>query len=166
MVIVLMGVAGAGKTTVGRRLAERLNWLFCDGDGFHSAMNIDKMKRGDPLTDEDRRAWLEELRRAIAQWVRQRVNVVLACSLLKRSYRETVIDSHHGDVKLVYLQAGRSLLEQRLTSRSGHFAGISLLDSQLEVLEEPTDVLVLDASDSPEQLVQHIRLALNLPASR
>src|SRR5678816_3720652 len=109
MVIVLMGVAGAGKTTVGRRLAERLNWLFCDGDGFHSAMNIDKMKRGDALTDEDRRAWLDELRRAIAQWVRQRVNVVLACSLLKRSYRQTVIDSHQGDVKLVYLQAGRSL---------------------------------------------------------
>ena len=154
MVIVLMGVAGAGKTTVGRRLAERMRWLFYDGDAFHSVMNIDKMKRGLPLSDEDRRAWLEELQSAMAQWVRQKVNVVLACSLLKQSYRAQVLGGHGDVVKLVHLQASRLLLEQRLTGRTGHFAGVGLLGSQLELLEEPSDALVLDASGAPEQLVK------------
>jgi gluconokinase len=162
MVIVLMGVAGAGKTTVGQGLAERLNWLFCDGDAFHSVMNIAKMKRGVPLTDEDRVAWLDELRTAIAEWARQKINVVLACSLLKQSYRDNVLHGHQDEVKLVYLQASRSLLHERLTKRTGHFAGVGLLDSQLDLLEEPNGAVVLDASHSPEQLIQRICLAFNL----
>jgi len=162
MVIVLMGVEGVGKTTVGRRLAERLGWLFCDGDVFHSAINIDKMTRGSPLTDEDRRVWLEELQKAIAQWVRQRVNVVLACSLLKQSYRTTVLGGFADEVKVAYLQASRSLLQQRLTTRTDHFAGVGPLDSQLALLEEPIDALILDACETPEQLVQHIVFAFAL----
>jgi gluconokinase len=162
MVIVLMGVSGAGKTTVGRRLTERLRWRFCDADAFHSVINIDKMKRSLPLTDEDRRAWLDGLQKAIAQWVRQRVNVVLACSLLKPSYRATVLGGCEDEGKVVYLQASRALLQQRLSSRTEHFAGVGLLDSQLALLEEPSDALILDASETPEQLAQHIVFAFAL----
>jgi len=162
MVIVVMGVAGAGKTTVGRRLAERLAWQFCDGDAFHTAEHIDRMHRGVPLTDEDRRTWLGELRAAIDGWVAHRLNVVLASSLLRRSYRASVLRGYEGQAKLVYLRADRALLERRLTSRTGHFAGAALLDSQLEILEEPTDALVLDAAEPPDRLVEHIRSAFGI----
>ena len=119
------------------------------------------MNRGVALTDEDRQGWLEALRTAMTNWIGQKSHVILACSLLKQSYRETVLDSH-ADAKLVYLQAGRSLLHQRLASRSEHFAGPQLLDSQLTTLEEPSDALVLDASATPEQLARQIQTAFDL----
>jgi gluconokinase len=162
MVIVLMGVAGAGKTTIGRRLSDILQWQFHDADAFHSAANIAKMAQGSALTDDDRRPWLDSLRMALETWIRQNVNVVLACSLLKESYRSIVLSGYESAVRLVYLKASRSILQRRLVGRTGHFAGANLLDSQMAALEEPGVATVLDASQSPEDLVRTIRSALNV----
>jgi len=162
MVIVLMGAAGAGNTTVGRQLSEELRWRFLDGDEVHPLENITKMGRGTPLTDEDRRPWIQALRRSIAEWLEQGMNAVLTCSLLMHAHRAAVLAGYEPHVKLAYLQASRALLRQRLTARTGHFAGVALLESQLALLEEPSDALLLDASMPPEQLVQTIRAAFRL----
>jgi gluconokinase len=162
MVIVLMGAAGAGKTTVGRQLSEELRWPFLDGDEVHPHENIAKMSRGMPLTDEDRRPWMQALRKSIAEWLEQGINAVLTCSLLTHAHRAAVLAGYEPHVKLAYLQASRALLRERLTTRTGHFAGVALLESQLALLEEPSDALVLDASRLPEQLVQTIRAAFRL----
>ena len=162
MIIVIMGAAGSGKSTVGRRLSEQLQWVFLDGDAVHSPENIAKMARGTPLTDEDRLPWLHALRTSIAEWAAHHIGAVLAASLLKQTYRDTVVGGYEAEVKLVYLQASRALLQTRLTTRTGHFAGIALLDSQLALLDEPADALVADASQSPDQLVQTIRSTWHL----
>ncbi len=162
MVIVLMGVAGAGKTTVGRRLSEELNWRFYDADAFHPDENIAKMAQGLALTDEDRRPWLQGLRSALGEWVRKKENVVLASSLLRQSHRGTVLSGYEDCVRLVYLKSHRSLLQRRLVERTGHFAGAELLESQMATLEEPGGALILDASRSPEELVRDIRDALRI----
>ena len=162
MVIVLMGAAGAGKTTIGRRLSEELRWPFLDGDELHPLENIAKMGRGTPLTDEDRRPWIHGLRRSIAEWLEQGMNAVLTCSLLTHAHRAAVLAGYEPHVKLAYLQASRTLLRERLTARTGHFAGVALLESQLALLEEPSDAVVLDASQTPERLVQTIRTTWNL----
>lgn len=161
-VIIVMGVAGAGKTTVGRQLAGELRWRFCDGDTLHPRENIDKILRGLPLTDEDRHSWLERLRSAIAEWIAVGDRVVLAGSLLKAAYRATVLNGHCDLVRVVYLQASRNLLQQRLINRTGHFMKEGLLASQLEILEEPLDALILDASQAPGALTRQIRSAFGL----
>ena len=158
MVIVLMGAAGAGKTTVGRQLSEELRWPFLDGGEVHPLENITKMGRGTPLTDEDRRPGIQALRKSVAEGA----NAVLTCSLLMHAHRAAVLAGYEPHVKLAYLQASRALLRQRLTARTGHFAGVVLLESQLALLEEPSDALLLDASRPPEQLVQTIRAAFRL----
>jgi gluconokinase len=167
MVIVLMGAAGAGKTTLGRRLSQALNWQFYDADAFHPNENIAKMARGLALTDEDRRPWLQGLRSALAEWVSKNKNVVLAASLVKQSHRTTLLSGYEDRVSLVYLKAPRSLLGRRLAERAGHFAGAELLESQMATLQEPGSdaALVLDASDSPEALVHQIRAALRIDPS-
>jgi gluconokinase len=157
MVIILMGAAGAGKTTVGRRLSEELRWDFLDGDALHSPESIDKMGRGIPLTDEDRRPWLQALRKSIIEWIEQGTDAVLACSLLTTAHRAAVLTGYEAHVKIVYLEATRPLLRERLSARTGHFAGVGLLDSQLAILEKPATALVLDASRTPRELVQTIR---------
>jgi gluconokinase len=162
MIILLMGAAGAGKTTVGRRLADDLQWTFLDGDTLHSPQNIAKMGSGMPLTDDDRRPWLQALRRSVSEWIQQGTSAVLACSLLTGAHRNGVLAAHETHVTLVYLQASPALLRARLTARTHHFAGVALLESQLALLEEPVDALVLDASRTPDQLVQAIRTALHL----
>ena len=162
MVIVLMGAAGAGKTTVGRRLSEQLGWAFLDGDAVHPPENIAKMAGGVPLTEEDRRPWLDALRRSIAEWVGRNIDGVVACSLLRQAHRASVLAGFGHHVKLVYLRASHEVLEERLTARTGHFAGVALLNSQLALLDEPSNALVLDASQSPEDLVQAIRISWNL----
>jgi gluconokinase len=162
MVIVLMGAAGAGKTTVGRRLADDLQWTFLDGDTLHSLKNIDKMGSGTPLTDGDRRPWLQALRKSVSEWIQQGTSAVLACSLLTGAHRAAVLAGTETHVALVYLQASPALLRERLTARTHHFAGVALLESQLTLLEEPMHALVLDASRTPDQLVQAIRTALHL----
>lgn len=162
MVIVLMGAAGAGKTTVGRQLSIALRWPFLDGDDLHPLENIIKMGRGTPLTDEDRRPWIQALRRSIAEWLEQEMNAVLTCSLLTHAHRVAVLAGYEPHVKLVYLQASHALLHKRLTARTGHFAGVGLLESQMALLEEPTHAMTLDASQTPERLVQTIRNTWNL----
>jgi len=161
-VIIVMGVAGAGKTTVGLKLAADLNWTFVDGDAFHSRSNIEKIGAGEALTDADRFPWLDRIRIAIDAWTAEGRRVVLACSLLKAEYRDLVLDGRRQLVQLVYLKASPRLLQERLLHRAEHFMKLPLLDSQLQTLEEPQDALFLDAADTPEQLVRQIRTAFHL----
>jgi len=155
-----MGPAGSGKTTVGELLAAQLKWEFADGDNFHSPANISKMSRGIPLHDEDRIPWLNSIREAMSQWEARGRNIVLACSALKRSYRELLQIS--SNVKLVYLKGSYELLRERLRSRKGHYAGEQILAGQFADLEEPADAITIDAAQSPEQIVAEIRKRLEL----
>jgi len=161
MVIVMMGVAGSGKTTVGKLLASQLGWTFADADDYHSAANVEKMRSGVPLTDADRAPWLKALRSLIACWIAETKNAVLACSALKRDYREKLLVSP--EVRFVYLKGDRELLEERMRSRHGHFMAERMLASQLAALEEPQDAVVVDVSQSPEEIVAEIRKRMALP---
>lgn len=131
-----MGVSGAGKTTVGERLAERLGWKFAEGDLLHPTENVAKMKRGQPLTDADRAPWLASIAETIDGWRGRGESGVITCSALKRRYRRQIIGEHR-DVRLVYLEGPRELIGGRLISRRGHFMPQSLLDSQFATLEPP-----------------------------
>jgi len=155
-----MGPAGSGKTTVGELLAAQLGWKFADGDSFHSPANIEKMAHGIPLDDSDRIPWLNSIREAMEHWDAQRRNVVLACSALKREYRERL--QMNSDVKLVYLKGSYELLRQRLHSRKGHYAGEQILASQFADLEEPTNAITVDIAHTPEEIVAGIRKQLAL----
>lgn len=155
MVIVMMGVAGSGKTTVGKLLATQLAWTFADADDYHSAANVEKMRSGIPLTDSDRAPWLETLRSLIVSWIANKRNAVLACSALKREYRERLMVSP--EVRFVYLKGDHALLEERMRARHGHFMAERMLASQFSTLEEPNDALVVDVSPSPEEIVAEIR---------
>jgi gluconokinase len=157
-----MGPAGSGKTTVGKLLAAQLSWEFADGDDFHPPANIEKMSRGIPLTDEDRLPWLKSIRDAMQQWQTQRKNAVIACSALKRSYRDLLgIHPNAKNIKLVYLRGSYDLLLERLHSRKGHYMKDKMLVSQLADLEEPEDALTVDVSKSPEEIVSEIRKELS-----
>ena len=163
VIVLLMGPAGSGKTTVGELLAAQLSWKFADGDDFHPPANIENMSRGVPLTDEDRIPWLKSIREAMRQWEARGENVVLACSALKHSYRERLgINPNAKNVKLVYLKGSYDLLLERLHSRKGHYMREQMLGSQLADLEEPTDALAIDAAKSPEEIVSQIRQQLHL----
>lgn len=160
MIVIVMGVVGAGKTTVGKRLAEQQGWQFADADDFHPRSNVEKIRNGIPLNDPDRDPWLESLRAAIVEWIAQDRNVVLACSALKRIYRSKLKVGPL--VRFVYLKGSAALLADRLHSRHGHFAGESILASQLADLEEPEDAVIVEISASPGQIVAGIRKALHL----
>lgn len=163
-IIVLMGPAGSGKTTVGVLLAQSLGWRFLDADDFHSPVNREKMRHGIGLSDADREPWLIAMRSALANALASGTKVVLACSALKEHYRQTLIPegSAAGTVRFVYLRAPASVLHERLAHRTGHYAGPELLTSQLETLEEPRDALWVDASRTPEEIVVQIRRDLAL----
>ncbi len=154
MVVVLMGVAGAGKTTVGELLAARLSWKFADADTFHSAANVEKMRQGIPLTDADRAPWLEGLRTLLVQWIKDGTNGVLACSALKAKYRKDLQVAP--DVKFVYLKVSPDLLSQRLHARHGHYMTEKMLASQLEALEEPRNAIVIAGDGTPAKIVEEI----------
>ncbi|WP_341528707.1 gluconokinase [Nostoc sp. UHCC 0302] len=161
MVILLMGVSGSGKTTIGLLLADSLNWEFKDADAFHSPANIEKMQRGIPLSDADRMPWLQDLQRAIAQWLHDNKNVVLACSALKASYRQfLVLDSER--IKIVYLKGSFEVIQKRLQERHNHFMTEKLLNSQFDTLEEPSDAIPVDVSEPPETIVKHLRTFLGI----
>ena len=160
MIIIVMGVVGAGKTTVGSLLASQLAWEFADADDFHPPVNVEKIRHGIPLNDEDREPWLERLRQAIDQWIVDAKNVVLACSALKGEYRRKL--SAGSQVRFVYLKGSADLIAGRLRSRHGHFAGESILASQLADMEEPEGALTVEISQTPEQIVNEIRKALQV----
>ena len=154
MVIILMGVAGAGKTTVGRLLASKLSWSFKDADDFHPEVNIAKMRSGIPLTDLDRKPWLDNLRNLISAWIAHRQNVVMACSALKRAYRDCLRAGPA--VTFVYLRVSTEVLHQRLRARRGHYLTERMLLSQLETLEEPEHAVAVDGNCAPIEVVAEI----------
>lgn len=159
MVIILFGVTGAGKTTIGQLLAKELGWKFYDADAFHSPDNVEKMRQGISLSDEDRRPWLEYLRKAISEWVRRGENVVLACSALKESYRQYLKVGYA--VRFVFLKGDPALIAARLKKRPDHFMNPILLDRQFDTLEEPAgDAVVVDVDKHPDEIVEAIRTAL------
>jgi gluconokinase len=160
MIVIIMGVVGAGKTTVGRLLAEQLNWDFADADDFHSPSNVEKIRQGIPLTDADREPWLDRLSQAIADWIATNQNLVLACSALKHRYRQKL--SVGPEVRFVYLKGRASLIATRLQGRHSHFAGESILASQIADLEEPKGAVVVDITRPPFQIVDDIRKHLGL----
>jgi gluconokinase len=158
LVILIMGVEGSGKTTVGKLLAQDLGWTFVDADDFHSAANKEKMSRGVPLDDADRGPWLEAIHDFIAGQVEKGQNIVLACSALKQSYREQL--GRAMEMKIVYLKGSFELFYSRLQKRQAHFARESLLASQFASLEEPSEALTIDASPAETEIVQQIKSAL------
>jgi gluconokinase len=148
-----MGVVGAGKTTVGSLLAQKLDWHFADADNFHPAANVEKIRQGIPLDDSDRAPWLAALHDAILHWNVEGRNAVLACSALKRKYRDILrVDG----VRFVYLKGDYELIEQRLQTRRGHFASDSILKSQFEDLEKPDDAITIEVDKTPEAIVSEI----------
>jgi gluconokinase len=143
MIVVVMGVAGSGKTTVGQQLAANLGWRFVEGDDFHPAANVAKMARGQPLTDADRAPWLHALRREMVRSRDRGESLVVTCSALKASYRAILRGDDGAAVQFVYLKVDPAILRQRLQQRQGHFMPASLLASQLAELEEPEDAIVV-----------------------
>jgi gluconokinase len=155
MVIVVMGVAGSGKTTIGELLARRLGWPFHDADDLHSLTNRDKMRRGIALTDIDRRPWLAAVRGLVAEYVAKHADAVIACSALKQLYREAIITDPKV-VRLIYLKGAYDLIAARLARRQAHFFDPHLLRNQFETLEEPTDAIVEDVARDPSAIVDSI----------
>lgn len=158
-----MGVAGAGKTTVGSLLARELGWAFFDADDLHPRANVAKMARGEPLDDIDRAGWLDALATLIDRLLREHRPAVLACSALRASHRAR-LRGRHGDaeVRIVYLRGDPGLIRARLEARHGHFAPAGLLPSQLATLEEPQNALVVDVAAPPATIVERIRTDLGL----
>ena len=163
MVIILMGVSGAGKTTVGRLLAEDLKWRFIDGDEYHPQANVEKMSRGIALTDEDRLPWLETLRALIHKLILKGAHGIIACSALKKAYRDYLLEGNEGAC-IVYLKGDYDLVLKRLNDTKGHFLRSELLESQFDILEEPGDDHVVDIRQSPDAIVSAIKRGLGLPS--
>jgi gluconokinase len=160
MVIILMGVTGSGKTTVGLALAESLHWQFVDADDYHPPANVAKMRAGIPLDDGDRAPWLASLRDAIVGWLQAGTDVVLACSGLKQTYRDELLVNPQ--VKLIYLRGHPELISQRLSQRHGHYMDPKLLASQFATLEEPEGAIGVDVNAGVIGIVSEIRQALGL----
>lgn len=160
MIVIIMGVSGSGKSVLGKKLAQELDWLFYDADDFHSEANKQKMHSGTPLTDEDRLPWLKTLGDLILKHVEMEEHMILACSALKESYR--VLLNVDPSCHFVYLKGSFDLIKKRMESRKAHFFNPELLKSQFETLEEPKDCLTIDIDDTIENNVRKIRSGLNL----
>ena len=159
MVVILMGVSGAGKTFIGKRLAAELHWPFYEGDDYHPQSNVAKMSRGMALTDADRAPWIDALHELIVELRAQDEAAILTCSALKRAYRDRLVGGRNG-IRIVYLRGSYELIQQRLKDRRGHFMNVDLLASQFEVLEEPDaseDVLTVDISQKPKTIIETIK---------
>jgi len=160
MVILVMGVAGSGKTTIGALLAKKLGWDFLDADDFHSAANREKMHRGIPLSDAERLPWLAAIHMELIRREERAENAVLACSALRQSYRDILCDGLQ--LNVVYLRATPEQLHRHFASRAHHFVGENLVPSQLATLEVPTDAVVEDIAQSPEEIVADVCARLRL----
>jgi gluconokinase len=161
MVVVLMGVTGSGKTTVGRCLAEQLGWEFYDADDFHPEENVEKMRSGIPLNDEDRQPWLKALSDLIDGATENERNIVLACSALKHHYRK-ILRNDLKPVRFFYLRGTPELIRERLEARRGHYMNPKLLTSQFQTLEEPKDAVYVDIAPDPGTIVSSIRAELGV----
>lgn len=155
MFVIVMGVSGCGKSTIGRLLAERLDCPFYDGDDFHPAANIAKMSQGIPLNDEDRAGWLAALADLIRSSLQKGESGVLACSALKQRYRDKLrVDDKQ--VKFVYLKGSYELIKTRMLARPGHYMKPGMLDSQFAALEEPVDAVIVEIEQIPDEIVEKI----------
>jgi gluconokinase len=157
-VVVMMGVSGSGKTTIADAVARREGWPLLEGDKLHPPANIEKMSHGIPLTDEDRWPWLRAIAAVIDDWRAKGQSGVVACSALKRAYRDILIGDRT-DVMLVYLQGSRQLIGERMAARQGHFMPPALLDSQFATLEEPGDdehAIVVSVAETPDEIVAEV----------
>lgn len=161
MIVVVMGVTGVGKTTVGELLAARHGMSFYDADDYHPAANVEKMRAGIPLQDSDRWPWLDRLNALLRDAQEKNPRVVLACSALKKIYRDR-LSSAFGDIRFVLLQGEAQLICDRLAGRKGHYMNPALLTSQLQTLEVSDDCLALDIAATPEDLVMRIAAHLKL----
>ncbi|MEP0357283.1 gluconokinase [Paraglaciecola sp.] len=159
MILIVCGVSGTGKSTIGSQLAKKLELPFYDGDDFHPESNVQKMQSGTPLNDKDRQPWLASLAKHIASWEIDG-GAVLACSALKESYRKILASSTNTQVNWIMLNGSRELLIERLDSRSGHFFDSSLLDSQLNTLELPEYGWLIDIKGTPEEIVNTVSARL------
>jgi gluconokinase len=157
MIVIVMGVTGTGKTTIGTLLAKREGWHYAEGDDYHSEANKAKMHAGIPLTDEDRAPWLATLHEVLLGWYRNGESGVLACSALKQSYRDTLAaEMSHEAYRFVWLKISREIIAERLSHRAGHYMNPALLDSQFATLEPPLDALVVSAEGTPDETVDLI----------
>lgn len=154
MIVVAMGVSGSGKSTVGRMLAQALHCPFLDGDSLHSTANVSKMARGIPLTDADRAPWLAAVHARLLEAFRSDRNLVVGCSALRQSYRAALAEGIA--ITWVYLKGSEALIRSRLRHRDGHYMKADMLASQFEALEEPSDAIVVDVSQSPEVIVEQV----------
>ncbi|MDJ0703987.1 MAG: gluconokinase [Leptolyngbyaceae cyanobacterium MO_188.B28] len=156
MIILVMGVAGSGKSTIGKLLAQQLNWIFVDADAFHPPSNLEKMSQGTPLDERDRQPWLLALRTLIDQWISSECNAVLACSALKAVHRQ-MLRLENEEIHLVYLSGSFELIQTRLRCRQHHFMPAALLQNQFDTLEEPEDAVQIDISNPPADIIKQIR---------
>ena len=161
MIVILMGVAGSGKTTIGTLLSEAVGWKFFDGDDFHPEENIERMRRGIALTDKDRGIWLDRLHDLIRGLNDRGEYAILAFSALRKAYRERVADGVDG-LRFLYLKGDPTLLEQRIRDRKGHYFGADLLGSQFETLEKPEGIAMVDVAGEPEEVVVRVRKVLGI----
>jgi gluconokinase len=161
MIIVVMGVAGSGKTTVGTMLAEAMKCAFLEGDSLHSKVNIDKMSHGIPLTDADRAPWLAAIHAHILKAFECGLDLVVGCSALKEQYRKLL--AKDVPITWVYLKGHPALIRARLRSRPNHFMKVNMLASQFDALDEPADALVVDVSAPPNAIVEHILSQVRRP---
>ncbi len=160
MIVVLMGVSGAGKTTIGELLSERLGWPLLDADDFHPPANIEKMRSGIPLTDNDRWPWLDRLNGLLRERDSNGQSVLLACSALKQKYRDRLA-AGCSNLRWVHLKGSFELIESRMTARKGHYMKAGLLESQFATLEEPIDAITVDVGAAPEAIADTVEVALN-----
>jgi gluconokinase len=158
--VLVMGVSGSGKSTVGKALADRLGWMFADADDYHPPVNREKMSRGEALTDEDRQPWLEKLHDLISKHALENKPIVLACSALKEKYREILVGDLEG-VTLVFLRGDAELIAERMRQRE-HFMPVSLLETQLATLEPPTNAIIVDIAQPLETMLEQVAAQLGL----
>jgi gluconokinase len=157
--VILMGVAGSGKTAAGVQVAQKLGWIFLDADNFHPAANIEKMKHGIPLNDEDRAPWLQRLHDELQHQIAEGHSVILACSALKESYRKVLRDEVSPPT-FVYLDVDLQTIRDRLQHRTEHFFPKELMQSQFATLEKPQDAIIVDARKPLEEVVEQVIQAL------
>ena len=161
MLIIITGVSGVGKTTIGKLLSENMGWAFYEGDDYHTNVSLAKMRYGTPLTDDDRWPWLDAIRAKIFEIVLHKENAVLSCSALKESYRMR-LGFGLKDIVFVYLRGDYQLVRNRISGRVGHFMSAGLLDSQYRDLEEPQNAIVVDAALEPMTIINYLKQALSL----